>query len=153
MMASDVNGAPTFGGVSEIPMSCCMCEPKETAQSLGDDTHAVVKRPRWASEYGQHTWCGLYVGGRKAWLTTYRQREREREKGKNRERERKQGKIEGKREKERERERETERKREREKGKARQGKESVNLSVRAMVLSTLLPQHVNEGVSATCNCA
>ena len=33
---------------SEIPMSCCMCEPMETAQSLGDDTHAVVTRPKWA---------------------------------------------------------------------------------------------------------
>ena len=24
-----------------MSMSCCMCEPMETAQSLGDDTHAV----------------------------------------------------------------------------------------------------------------
>ena len=39
-------------------MSCCMCEPMETAQSLGDDTHAVVARPKWAREHGLHTECG-----------------------------------------------------------------------------------------------
>ena len=27
-------GAPRCGGAKEIPMSCCMCEPMETAQSL-----------------------------------------------------------------------------------------------------------------------
>ena len=36
----------------------CMCEPVETAQSLGDDTHAVVKRPKWALEHERHTACG-----------------------------------------------------------------------------------------------
>ena len=35
--------------------SCGMCEPRETAQFLGDDTHAVVNRPRWALEHGLHT--------------------------------------------------------------------------------------------------
>ena len=35
-------------------MSCCMCELLETAQFLGDDTHAVVTRPVWASEHGLH---------------------------------------------------------------------------------------------------
>ena len=29
-------------------MSCCLCEPTETAQSLGEDTHAAVKRPKRA---------------------------------------------------------------------------------------------------------
>ena len=49
-------------------MSCCMCEPTETAQSLGDDTHAVVKRPRRASERGLHTKCGsLCVSGLGKW--------------------------------------------------------------------------------------
>ena len=49
-------------------MSCCMCEPTETAQSLGDDTHAVVKRPRTASEHGFHTKCGsLCVSGLGKW--------------------------------------------------------------------------------------
>ena len=38
------NGAPSRGGASEMTMSSCMCEPMETAQSLGDDTHAVVTR-------------------------------------------------------------------------------------------------------------
>ena len=28
------------GGPSEISMSCCTCKLVETAQSLGDDTHA-----------------------------------------------------------------------------------------------------------------
>ena len=40
-------------------MSCCMCESMETAQSLGDDTHAVTMGPKWAREHGLHTWCGL----------------------------------------------------------------------------------------------
>ena len=31
--------------------------------------------------------------------------------------------------------------------------EDGNLSVRAMVLSDVLPQHVDEGASASCNCA
>ena len=48
-------GATRCGGAIETPMSCCMCEPMETAQSLGDDTHAVVKRPKWAWEYGIDT--------------------------------------------------------------------------------------------------
>ena len=41
------------------PMSCCMREPTGTAQSLGDDAHAVVKRPK--HEHGLHTKCGLFV--------------------------------------------------------------------------------------------
>ena len=31
-------------------MSCCRCEPVETAGSLGGDTHAVGTRPKWARE-------------------------------------------------------------------------------------------------------
>ena len=27
---------------SEVTTSCCMCEPMRTAQSFGDDTHAVA---------------------------------------------------------------------------------------------------------------
>ena len=38
------HGAPSRGGAKEMTMSSCMCEPMETAQSLGDDTHAVVTR-------------------------------------------------------------------------------------------------------------
>ena len=38
-----------------------MCEPMETAESLGDDTHAVVARPKWAREHGLHTECGPVV--------------------------------------------------------------------------------------------
>ena len=49
-------------------MSCCMCEPTETAQSLGDDIRAVVKRSRRASEHGLHTKCGpLCVSGLGKW--------------------------------------------------------------------------------------
>ena len=36
-------GAPRGGGARiNMTVSCCMCEPVETAQSLGDDTHAVA---------------------------------------------------------------------------------------------------------------
>ena len=50
--------------LNKHPMSCCMCEPTETAQSLGDDAHAAVKRPKSASEHGLHTKCGLfYISG------------------------------------------------------------------------------------------
>ena len=44
--------------LKEMPIPSCMCEPVVTAQSLGDETHAVVTRPQWAGEHGQHTWCG-----------------------------------------------------------------------------------------------
>ena len=45
-----------------------MCEPVETAQSLGDDTHAVVARPKWAREHGLHTECGHVVSmGLRVW--------------------------------------------------------------------------------------
>ena len=40
------SGASRCGGTLEMSMSCCMCEPMETAQSLGDDTHAVVTQPK-----------------------------------------------------------------------------------------------------------
>ena len=30
-----------------MSMSCSMCEPMETLQSLGDETQAVVTRPKW----------------------------------------------------------------------------------------------------------
>ena len=47
-------------------MSCCMCEPTETAQSLGDDAHAVATRPKWAREHGTQSVvlcvCGLRAG-------------------------------------------------------------------------------------------
>ena len=33
-----------------MTMSCCVCEPTEKAQSVGDDTHAVVA-PKWAPEH------------------------------------------------------------------------------------------------------
>ena len=41
--------------LKEMPTPCCMCEPVVTAQSLGDETHAVITRPQWAGEHGQHT--------------------------------------------------------------------------------------------------
>ena len=52
-----------------MSMSCCVCEPMETAQSLGNDTHAMMKRPRWVSEHGRHKKCGspCPVGGLRAW--------------------------------------------------------------------------------------
>ena len=53
---SDVNGvqtertdAPRCGGALEISMSCCMCEPLETAQSLLAMTHM-----RWLSDKRGH---------------------------------------------------------------------------------------------------
>ena len=40
-----------------------MCEPMETAQSHGDDTHAVGARPKWAREHGlQRVWSLVSVG-------------------------------------------------------------------------------------------
>ena len=43
--------------------ACCMCEPMETAQTHGDDTHAVVARPKWAREHGLHrVWSFVSVG-------------------------------------------------------------------------------------------
>ena len=61
-------GAPRCGGALEMSMSC-MCEPVETAQSLGDDTHAVGTRTKWAREHGlQHfVWSIFFVGGLQAW--------------------------------------------------------------------------------------
>ena len=38
------NGAPSRGGAQEMTVSSCMCEPMETARSLGDDTHEYVTR-------------------------------------------------------------------------------------------------------------
>ena len=39
-------------------MSCCMREPTETAQSLGDDTHAPLARPQLVREQRLRTECG-----------------------------------------------------------------------------------------------
>ena len=49
------------GGASDMSMSCCMCEPMETAPSLGDDTHAVGARPKWTREHGIHAERGPIV--------------------------------------------------------------------------------------------
>ena len=38
----------SFGSAEETPMPCRACEPLKVAQSLGEDTHAVVTRPWWA---------------------------------------------------------------------------------------------------------
>ena len=38
-----------------MSICCCMYEPTETAQSLGDDTHAVATRSKEAWKHGQHT--------------------------------------------------------------------------------------------------
>ena len=42
--ASVANRAPRRGGAYEMSVSFCLSEPMETAQSIGDDTHAVVAR-------------------------------------------------------------------------------------------------------------
>ena len=39
-------------------MSCCMCEPTETSQSLGDDRPALLARPLWVREHWMRTKCG-----------------------------------------------------------------------------------------------
>ena len=50
-----------------MSMFCCMCEPVETAQSLGDDTYAVVRRSEGAQEHGLRTVSVvLGVGGMEA---------------------------------------------------------------------------------------
>ena len=38
-----------------MPVCCCVCEPPETAKSLGDDTRAVVALPNWHLEHELHT--------------------------------------------------------------------------------------------------
>ena len=38
-----------------MSISRCMCEPRETVQSLGDDTYAVVTGSKGAWKHGQHT--------------------------------------------------------------------------------------------------
>ena len=58
-----------------MSMCCCMCEKMETAQSFGDDTQAVVERPKWASEHQRHTACGPS----RAPDATHRQRKRKKE--------------------------------------------------------------------------
>ena len=45
--------APGRGGDTYMAMSCCVCDPTGAAQSLGDDTHAVVKRVT-GHERGRH---------------------------------------------------------------------------------------------------
>ena len=37
-----------------MTMSCCKCEPVETAQSHCDDTQSVATRVKGASEHGCH---------------------------------------------------------------------------------------------------
>ena len=61
-----------------MPMSCCMCEPMETAQSLGDDTHAVAMGPMWAGEHGLHcvVWSLMSVGCKPGQSTGARTRTR-----------------------------------------------------------------------------
>ena len=34
------------GSAEQMTIACCMCEPTETAQSLGDDTHAAAAAAR-----------------------------------------------------------------------------------------------------------
>ena len=101
----DTDGTRVFGcgGAEEMSMSCCMCEPMETAQSLGDDTHAVAIRPNMAMRARTAQCCVVPpVGGLQAWpidrcsnkdagqreretptpCATFRQRERGRERKK-----------------------------------------------------------------------
>ena len=52
-----------------MSLSCCMCEPMETAQSLGDDTHAVehtAKVGTRSTGYTQNV-VSLGGGGLQAW--------------------------------------------------------------------------------------
>ena len=47
-----------------MSMSCCMCEPMETAQSLGNDTHVrwlSGQRGHESTDYAQG--AALYIGG------------------------------------------------------------------------------------------
>ena len=53
------HGAPSRGGAKEMTMSSCICEPLETAQSLGDDTHAVVTRLK-EHQSTHRTVCGSW---------------------------------------------------------------------------------------------
>ena len=50
-----------------MSIPCCVCESMETAQSHGDDTHAVATRQMWAREHGLRVVVSI-VGGLRAWL-------------------------------------------------------------------------------------
>ena len=52
-----------------MPTSCGMWELVETAQSYGDDTHAVATGLIRACEHGLRTGVVTNVGGLRAWLT------------------------------------------------------------------------------------
>ena len=43
-----------------MSMSSCVCEPVETAQSLGDDAHVVATRPKWARGHRLHNECVVF---------------------------------------------------------------------------------------------
>ena len=52
----------------EMPISCCMREPMETAHPLGYDTHAVDARPKVRRRSTAAHWCAVcFVGGWEAW--------------------------------------------------------------------------------------
>ena len=52
----------------EMTTSCCMCEPMRTAQSFGDDTHAVATGLHLGTRARTSLRCVVCVGGLKAWL-------------------------------------------------------------------------------------
>ena len=61
------NGAPRCGGASEISISCCCASEWRQPSLFGDDTHAVVTRPKWAREHGGTHGVVPNVGGLRAW--------------------------------------------------------------------------------------
>ena len=51
-----------------MTISCSVCEPVATAQSLGDDRRVVVTRLQQAWEFGPHNECGPFgASGRRDW--------------------------------------------------------------------------------------
>ena len=49
----------------DVRTLCCMCEPLETARSLGDDTHAVATRPQEyeSTDCAFVCWSSVWMGG------------------------------------------------------------------------------------------
>ena len=61
------NGAPRREDALEMSVSCCVCEPMETAQSLGDDTHAVIVLQSGHESTDDTQSLVPLVGGWEAW--------------------------------------------------------------------------------------
>ena len=59
-----------------LSISCFMCESVETAQSLGDETHAVATLSTWAREHYALSWSFASFGGQLCPSTCVRTRTR-----------------------------------------------------------------------------